>query len=168
MAENQTSNPDAIAPSKDILGYTLKERIGSGGFGEVWSAVAPGGMLKAVKIVYGYHDEKRAQGELKALDRVKELRHPFLLSLERIEIFEGQLIVVSELADKSMADLFNELAVKGEPGIPREQLIKYMRDAADALDYLSDEHNLQHLDISTDRTPKGVDSTTLNLSTGRN
>jgi len=147
MPEEQTSTTDAIAPSKDILGYTLKERIGSGGFGEVWSAEAPGGMIKAVKIVYGYHDEKRAQGELKALDRVKQLRHPFLLSLERIEIFEGQLIVVSELADKSMADLFNEFAIKGEPGIPREQLIKYMRDAADALDYLGNEHSLQHLDV---------------------
>lgn len=145
MPEGQTSN--SIEASKDILGYTLKERIGSGGFGEVWSAVAPGGMLKAVKIVYGYHDEKRAQGELKSLDRVKQLRHPFLLSLERIEVFEGQLIVVSELADKSMADLFNELAIKGEPGIPRDRLINYMRDAADALDYLSQEHSLQHLDI---------------------
>ena len=147
MAEDQTSTASSIAPSKDILGYTLKERIGSGGFGEVWSAVAPGGMLKAVKIVYGYHDEKRAQGELKSLDRVKQLRHPFLLSLERIEIFEGQLVVVSELADKSMADLFDELAFKGEPGIPRDRLIKYMRDAADALDYLSNEHALQHLDV---------------------
>ena len=147
MPENQTSTANSIAPSKNILGYTLKERIGSGGFGEVWSAEAPGGMLKAVKVVYGYHDEKRAQGELKSLDRVKQLRHPFLLSLERIEIFEGQLVVVSELADKSMADLFNELAIKGEPGIPRDRLIKYMRDAADALDYLSNEHGLQHLDV---------------------
>lgn len=147
MPEDQTSTESSIAPSKNILGYTLKERVGAGGFGEVWSAEAPGGMLKAVKIVYGYHDEKRAQGELKALDRVKQLRHPFLLSLERIEIFEGQLIVVSELADKSMADLFNELVIKGESGIPRERLLKYMRDAADALDYLSDEHSLQHLDV---------------------
>ena len=72
--------------NKEILGYKLKERIGSGGFGEVWSAEAPGGLMKAVKIVFGYHDGKRAQAELKALDRVKELRHPFLLSLERIEV----------------------------------------------------------------------------------
>ena len=69
-----------LEAKKNILGYALKERIGSGGFGEVWSAVAPGGLMKAVKIVYGYHDEKRAQAELKALDRVKEVRHPFLLS----------------------------------------------------------------------------------------
>jgi serine/threonine protein kinase len=138
---------EPLAAQKDILGYTLKERIGSGGFGEVWSAVAPGGLLKAIKIVYGFHDEKRAQAEMKALDRVKELRHPFLLSLERIEIFEGQLVVVSELADNSLADVFNEFAAKNEQGIPRDELVKYMKCAADALDYLSESHNLQHLDV---------------------
>ena len=131
----------------DVLGYRLKDRIGSGGFGEVWSAEAPGGLLKAVKIVYGFHDEKRAQAELKALDRVKTLRHPFLLNLERIEIYEGQLVVVTELADKSMADLFNEFILDGETGIPRGKILQYTRDAGDALDYMSNEHNLQHLDI---------------------
>ena len=66
-----------LSTNKEILGYQLKERIGSGGFGEVWSAEAPGGLMKAIKIVFGYHDGKRAQAELKALDRVKQLRHPF-------------------------------------------------------------------------------------------
>lgn len=138
---------EPLAANKNILGYTLKERIGSGGFGEVWSAVAPGGILKAVKVVYGFHDEKRAQAELKALDRVKELRHPFLLSLERIEIYESQLVVVTELADNSLADVYNQYAAKGEPGIPRDELVKHIRSAADALDYMSDRHGLQHLDI---------------------
>ncbi|MDG1872566.1 MAG: tubulin-like doman-containing protein [Mariniblastus sp.] len=139
------SNP--LEAERNILGYTLKERIGSGGFGEVWSAVAPGGLMKAVKIVYGFHDEKRAQTELKALDRVKGLRHPFLLSLERIEIHEGQLVVVTELADNSLANLFNEYAATGEVGVPRDELVRYIRSAADALDYMSDQHKLQHLDV---------------------
>ncbi len=141
------STVEPLQANKNILGYTLNKRIGHGGFGEVWSAVAPGGLQKAIKIVYGYHDEKRAQAELKALDRVKDVRHPFLLSLERIEVFEGQLIVVAELADKSLADLFNEFLTQGETGIPRESLLRYMRNAAEALDYISDEHGLQHLDI---------------------
>lgn len=66
----------------NILGYRIIEKIGSGGFGEVFKAEAPGGLMKAVKILFGYHDERRATDELKSLDRVKELRHPFLLSLE--------------------------------------------------------------------------------------
>lgn len=136
-----------LKPSNDILGYKLEHRLGSGGFGEVWAVEAPGGLKKALKIVYGFHDEKRALAELKSLDRVKSLRHPFLLSLERIEVYEGQLVVVSELADASLADLFNEYVSQGEPGIPRDEMLRYMSNAAEALDYLSEEKSLQHLDI---------------------
>lgn len=136
-----------IEPAAEILGYKLEKRIGSGGFGEVWSVEAPGGLKKALKIVYGFHDEKRAQAELKALNRVKSLRHPFLLSLERIEVYDGQLVVVTELADASLADRFNDYVAKGEPGIPRDEMLRYMTNAAEALDFLSIEKSLQHLDI---------------------
>ena len=136
-----------VNADQDLLGYRLLERIGAGGYGEVWSAIAPGGLRKAVKIIFGYHDEQRAQDELRSLDRVKGLRHPFLLNLERIEVFDGQLVIVTELADKSMAELFNEYAAKGESGIPRQLLLNQLLEAADALDYIYDKHSLQHLDI---------------------
>ncbi len=140
-----SSNP--IQSADNILGYTLNERVGSGGYGEVWSAMAPGGIEKAVKFVYGYHEERRAQTEIKALNRVKQIRHPFLLSLERIDIVDGQLVIISELADGCLADLFRERQERGETGIPRAELLGYMRDAADALDYLATTHSLQHLDV---------------------
>lgn len=133
--------------NQDLLGYRLKERIGAGGYGEVWSAEAPGGIMKAVKIVFGYHDERRAQNELRSLDRIKALRHPFLLNLERIDIVDGQLVIITELADKSMADEFNEFVQQGENGIPRDYLLNQLMEAADALDYISEKHSLQHLDI---------------------
>ena len=141
------STTKPIQPAAEILGYKLDKRIGSGGFGEVWAVEAPGGLQKALKIVYGFHDEKRAMAELKALDRVKSLRHPFLLSLERIEVFEGQLIVVTELADASLADHFNIYTARGEPGIPRDEMLGFMSNAAEALDFLSFEKSLQHLDV---------------------
>ena len=136
-----------INAAESVLGYTLKERIGLGGYGEVWSAEAPGGFPKAIKFIHGYHDENRAQRELKALNRVKEVRHPFLLSLERIDIVDGQMIVITELADMSLKDRFDECVDSGLKGIPRVELIGYVREAADALDYLGEEHRLQHLDI---------------------
>ena len=39
------------------------------------------------------------QRELSSLNRIKEVRHPFLLSLERIELVDGHLVIVTELAD---------------------------------------------------------------------
>ncbi|MFN9916586.1 MAG: hypothetical protein ACK53L_28605, partial [Pirellulaceae bacterium] len=81
-----------------IAGYVLREKIGSGGFGEVWLADAPGGLQKAVKFVYGSIDD-RAGTELRALQRIRMVHHPFILSLERIEVVNQQLIVVTELAD---------------------------------------------------------------------
>ena len=43
-----------INAAETVLGYTLKERIGMGGYGEVWSAEAPGGFSKAIKFIHGY------------------------------------------------------------------------------------------------------------------
>jgi len=133
--------------SEPVAGYTIRQRIGCGGYGEVWKADAPGGLSKAIKFVYGQWDDQRAGCEMKALQRVKEVRHPFLLSLERIEIVDGQLVIVTELADMSLKDRFHECRRAEMPGIPRDELLVYLHDAADALDFMSAHHGLQHLDV---------------------
>ena len=125
----------------------LRERLGSGGYGEVWKADAPGGLSKAIKLVYGYADGDRASRELKAMSLIKTLRHPFLLSLERIEIIDGQLIIVTELADCSLKERFERRRAEGLRGIPKPELLQFLRDAADALDYMNEQHSLQHLDV---------------------
>src|SRR5262249_28805585 len=88
-----------------------------------------------------------AEQELKALSRVKTVRHPYILSLERFDIVEGQLIIVMELADRSLADRFRECVAEGLPGIPRAELLRYMEETAEALDLMNLNHDLQHLDI---------------------
>jgi hypothetical protein len=138
--------------AEPIPGYRLIERIGRGGFGEVWKCEAPGGFYKAIKLVYGNLDDagedgKGAEQERKSLDRIKQIRHPFLLSLERFDIIEGQLRIVMELADRSLWDRFREARSQNLQGIPREELLRYMTEAAEALDMMNLEHNLQHLDV---------------------
>src|SRR5262245_12842851 len=137
-----TQNCDIVIP-----GYTLAERIGSGGYAEVWRAEAPGGIEKAVKIVHGYYDDEFASQELKALERIKGVRHPFLLSLERFEIIGGRLAIITELADMSLDQRLRQCRSQGLGGIPRDELLQYMADAAEALDFLSQRHSLLHLDI---------------------
>src|SRR3972149_7850114 len=101
------------ATKEPIPGYILRRRLGSGGYGEVWEPEAPGGLKKAVKFVYGALEEARAQRELKALNRIKEVHHPFLLSLERIEVVDGRLIIVTELASGCLRTRFDEYKLQG-------------------------------------------------------
>jgi eukaryotic-like serine/threonine-protein kinase len=146
MSQTEVQTPGAHR-SEPIPGYLIRERIGAGGYGEVWSAEAPGQLIKAIKFVYGFLDQDRASRELKALNRIKGVRHPFLLSLERIEVVDGQLVIVTELADGSMKDRFEECVKSGLVGIPRKELLAHLHDAADALDYMNAQHSLQHLDV---------------------
>ncbi|MBU6236464.1 MAG: serine/threonine protein kinase [Planctomycetes bacterium] len=128
-------------------GYVLKDKLGSGGYGEVWSADAPGGLTKAIKFVFGSIDDQRGSTELRSLNRMRKLNHPFLLSIERVEVVDSQLVIVTELAQGSLYDRFLEYREKGYIGIPQERLLRYLADAADGLDYLCQEHGLQHLDV---------------------
>ena len=121
--------------------------IGSGGYGEVWKVYVPGGLLKAIKIVYGEANAKRAVQELRSINRIKDVRHPFLISIERIEIVGGNVVIVTELADQNLKQLFNHRVAQGHPGIEREELVKYLGDSAEALDYIYDNYALQHLDV---------------------
>src|SRR4051812_2838458 len=145
--------PVRIEPgSEPIPGYKLIERLGGGGFGEVWKAEAPGGLFKAMKFVFGDLSSvddtgSRAEQELKALSRVKTVHHPYILSLERYDIINGQLIIVMELADRTLWDRFRECRLQGLPGIPRDELLNYVQETAEALDLMNNQFQLQHLDI---------------------
>ena len=138
--------------SEPIPGYRLIEPLGQGGFGEVWKCVVPGGIHKAIKFVFGNlntvdSDSAKAEQEFKAIERVKAVRHPFVLSMDQIQILKGELLIVMELADKSLFDLLEEYQKAGRPGIPRDMLLGFMADAAEGLDHLIEKHSLLHLDV---------------------
>jgi serine/threonine protein kinase len=127
-------------------GYELLERIGKGQFGEVYRARAPGGVVVAVKRMYRALDDESSQRELKALHKIRELRHPFLLQTHNFQAFEDRLIIVMELADGSLQDRLKECSTAGLPGVPVQELLQYFTEAAEALDFLHQE-KLSHRDI---------------------
>src|SRR5690348_10636923 len=135
-----------------IPGYRLIEPLGAGGFGEVWKCEAPGGIFKAVKFVYGSlnglsNDCANAKEELRALQLIKSIRHPFLLSIDRVEIVGGELVIITELADCNLHNLWERYIAQGRTGLPREELLGYLQEAAEVLDVLNHKFDLQHLDV---------------------
>ena len=140
------------AGDEPLPGYVLIEPLGRGGFGEVWKCEAPGGLLKAVKFVAGANNSDSGTAhqfdqEFEAFLQIKAIRHPFLLTLERVELIDGDLVMVMELADRQMRDRYDECRDGGLPGIPREELVSYFSEAAEALDLINADYGLQHLDV---------------------
>jgi serine/threonine protein kinase len=126
--------------------FKLIKRIGTGSFAEVWRAEAPGGVEVAVKILFRALDHDEAQRELRALELVKKLRHPYLLATQQFWTRDDRLYIVMELADGSLRNRLEECRRENKPGIPVAELLTCLREAAEALDYLHAEHVL-HRDV---------------------
>jgi formylglycine-generating enzyme required for sulfatase activity len=128
-------------------GYTLLKRIGSGMFGEVWRARSAGGGFEvAIKVLLRSSEHDDTRHELQALEVIRGLRHPFLLATQSYWFLEDRLYIVMELADCSLRERLRECTRAGEPGLPEQELLRHVREAAEALDYLCTEGVL-HRDI---------------------
>jgi serine/threonine protein kinase len=143
----------AAAPANDdksvvplVGGYRLLKRLGAGALGEVWKAEAPGGVEVAVKRLSRTLEAHEAQYELRSLEHVKRLRHNFLMPIHAFWVHKRRLYVAMELADGSLSDRAESYRAQGLPGIPREELLRYVRESAEALDFLHSE-GIHHRDI---------------------
>ncbi len=146
--DDATLCPVHEAGAQPLPGYRLLALLGKGGTGEVWKCEAPGGLLKAIKFVHGGLGlDAPAEEELQAIQRIKDIRHPFLLSLERVERTGRELAIVMELADRHLGEVLAAEQRAGRPGIARDRLLGYLREAAEVLDLMNQEHGLQHLDV---------------------
>lgn len=143
MAEGFSLVPGA----QPVPGYKLVRPLGQGGFGEVWEALAPGNFAVALKFVR----LENAKPELRALDLLRSLRHPHLLDVQWAVSVGHFLVVAMPLCDRSLADRLNECKARHLAGIPYTELLTYIHEAAEALDYLNhprdDRDPIQHRDV---------------------
>lgn len=162
------------AEGKEIVpGYILQRPLGKGSFGEVWEAKAPGGKLVAIKIIRNLEAPSGRQ-EFKALEMIKGVDHNHLMELHAYWLIDSQgqiisdaqregpnppkamtLVIACKLAKKHLGQRLKECLAENGQGIPLPELLTYLWQAAEALDYLNTpQHRLgdkvvaiQHRDI---------------------
>jgi serine/threonine protein kinase len=133
-----------------IRGYKLVRLLGRGRRGEVWQSAHISGVTAAIKIIR--LNDQDARGWLPAIFEIKNIRHPHVLEINRtwLRDTEGnafgltqarplpgwELLIVMDLVGNSLARRLDECLASQGQGIPRPELMNYLREAAKALDFL--------------------------------
>jgi|GEM_PF-3367688 len=125
--------------------YELREKLGSGAFGEVWRSTGPDGSDVALKFI-PLASLDHIETELRAIEVMRAVRHPNLVPLFGAWYSDRCLILAMELCDRTLADRLAEIRAENSPGIPIGELLGYMTDAAAALDELCSKQVL-HRDV---------------------
>jgi serine/threonine protein kinase len=158
-----------------VPGYKLVRFLGRGGYEEVWEAKGPGGVSCALKVVRNL-DANRWRQEYRSLDLIRNLEHDRLINLRAYWLLTtdgavipddlvgalgapapAALVAASDLAAKNLLDRWSECRVTGAAGIPVEELMSYLLQAAEGIDYVN-ARSIIHRDIKPENiylTPDG-------------
>jgi serine/threonine protein kinase len=135
-------------------GYQLRRMRGRGGFGSVWEAERDNGHMVALKFL-PCRDNLIAAQEVRAIQVVRQVRHPNLVHIEQVWCDRGYVVVCMELADGSLLDLLEAYRTECGSPLPAREVCNYLRQVAEVLDYLNTRQHLidghrvaiQHCDV---------------------
>lgn len=129
----------------------LGQRLGRGGFAEVYEAHTPQGVPCAIKVSLDPLDghNPAVQKELDNLNLVKSITgHPNIVTLMDYWVVGGYLVTRWELASEGSAlEYLHRCQQEGRKGIPLSQLLALCADAAQGIDFLNRQRGIYHRDI---------------------
>lgn len=147
VGDRRPQQKKPFIPSQQAFdGFRPLQWIGGGGYGQVWRAVAPGDGDRAVAMKFIQLDGNAGVVELRALDAMKNVKHPNLLEIIAYWQQDRLLVIAMQLGDKTLLDRLKEATKQGLVGIPSAELLEYLYDAARGLDELNSV-GIQHRDV---------------------
>jgi serine/threonine-protein kinase len=125
-----------------LPGYRMDQFLGRGSWGEVWKAYKPNGTAIALKFLSCDSTQAAAQ-EIRALQLIRQLRHPNLIRIDQVWCHLGYVIIGMELAEGSLLDLYEVYQSEFNQPMVAEHVCHYLGQIAAALDFLNTrQHNL--------------------------
>lgn len=138
-----------------VPGFQARAKLGRGGFGEVWEAVAADGSTVALK--YLPCESKSSHviaNEIRQLLSLRQIEHPHLIKVHNIHVLPGHIVINMEKADGSLSDLHRAYVEECKSHIPPDHLCDLLWQAAEALDFIAQQKTstfgssgLQHCDV---------------------
>ena len=138
---------DRSSGQKPIPGYRLIEFLGRSRSGEVWRCESPDGRKRRLRLLPDLPNQD-AQRARQALERICALSHPALAAANLLETESGRLILASDDFEQTVLHRCRICQAQRLPGIPRSELLGYLRKAAEGLDYLHNDARLHHLALT--------------------
>jgi len=115
--------------SKPLPGYTIKQGVGRGAFGEVYYAVSDGGKEVALKLV-----QNQVEVELRGVRECLNLDHPNLVRLyDVLKTDAGESWVVMEYCG---GESLEEAIARHPHGMPIDEALRWLRGICEGVGYL--------------------------------
>jgi hypothetical protein len=143
-ADTQHPSPAATQPtSVSLPGYRFVECVGQGPLGDLWLVRdARGRERRAFCLLNLVKYDEQLVAQLEAL------RDPVLPEAEVHWSQADRVVLVTDSFEQTLRDRFEQCQGAGLRGVPRDELLGYLRTAARALDALAARHGLAHLGLN--------------------